>query len=165
MIISEILFCDDPDGWIQNKAYTYNDTVKFLQQYISPYLKHGQYRECTTPIGQVGVCMDLLYGGLLWFSIDANGGDIVYIADGDWERRLERTSRKKFQFQFAKKSGVNNVINSVSYIEPYIYSWNGKREHLKTGGTWACKKECTNCGYCTKLIQLNSWKILSDYPW
>jgi len=35
----------------------------------------------------------------------------------------------------------------------------------KNGNTWACKKDCTNCGYCTKWIQLNGWKIPKDYPW
>ncbi len=56
-------------------------------------------------------------------------------------------------------------MNSVSYIEPYILNWNGMVEHLKTDAIWACKKGCTNCGYCTKLIQLNGWKIPKDYPW
>lgn len=56
-------------------------------------------------------------------------------------------------------------MNSASYIEPYILNWNGTVEHLKTGAIWACKKGCTNCGYCTKLIQLNGWKIPKDYSW
>lgn len=56
-------------------------------------------------------------------------------------------------------------MNSASYIEPYILNWNRTVEHLKTGAIWACKKGCTNCGYCTKLIQLNCWKIPKDYPW
>lgn len=73
--------------------------------------------------------------------------------------------RNKFQFQFTKKTGINSAINSSSFVEPYIYQWNGKMEHLKNGNTWACKKDCTNCGYCTKWIQLNGWKIPKDYPW
>ena len=48
--------------------------------------------------------------------------------DGDVTRRHPRNS---FQFQFTKKSGINSTVNSTSFVEPYIYSWNGTMEHLK----------------------------------
>lgn len=153
----------DIDGWVeQNKGYNYIETVAFLDQYLLPYIKYTDIKDCTTT--QVGVCIHILDGSLFWFSIDANGADIVYYADGD---RSHITPKNKFQFQFAKLSGIagENSYKSVSFIEPYTFGWDGKVEHLKEGNIWACKKGCTNCGYCTKIIQLNSWKIPDNYPW
>ena len=151
---------DTPEGWITTgKSYSYNEVVEFLETYILPYLKHSGYEECTKK--QIFVCVVLLSGGILRFSIDSNGGDVLYYIDGDI---TNVTPRNKFQFQFSKVGSVDGTINSQNYIEPYIYGWDGTREGL-TKGTWACVKNCSNCGYCTKLIQLNSWKIPSDYPW
>lgn len=150
----------DPDAWVTlNKTYNYNETVDFLHTYFFPYMKYVDYKNCSG--SQTGVCITLLDGSLFWFSIDANGGDLVYYVDGT----ITINPRNKFQFQFTKKTGINSAINSSSFVEPYIYQWNGKMEHLKNGNTWACKKDCTNCGYCTKWIQLNGWKIPKDYPW
>ena len=101
-------------------------------------------------------------GSYFSFSVTQDGGDIVYYVNG----KTEINPRNKFQYQFTKKKDIGtNDVNSASYIEPYIFRWNGSVNHLKNGNTWACKKGCTNCGYCTKLIQLNGWKIPKDYPW
>ena len=51
------------------------------------------------------------------------------------------------------------------FLDPYVFGWDGRRESLFTHGTWGCRKGCTNCAYCTKLIQLNGWEIPDDYPW
>ena len=161
----------DPDGWVvAKKNYSYKETVEFLNTYIYPYMKHLGYKECITTTTQVGVCTMLMDGGVLWFSIDSNGGDIVYwvspkYRDLSIDGKLKNKPRYKFQFQFAKVSGgPNNVTNSISYIEPYIYMWDGTKKGLESN-TWACVPNCTNCGSCTKRIQMNSWKIPSDYPW
>ncbi len=106
-------------------------------------------------------------GGVARFSIDVNGGDITYYNDKKYitNKTLPHITRHKFRFQMAKVSGLgNNVTNSVSYIEPYIYGWNGTKENLIEHAR-GCKPKCTDCGFCTKLIQTNSWKIPSNYPW
>lgn len=72
---------------------------------------------------------------------------------------------RQFSFQMVKKKTEDSKsYNSVEFIEPYVLDWSGNRETLKTG-TWWCYKGCDNCGYCTKLIQINGWKIPDDYPW
>ena len=82
-------------------------------------MKHLGYKECITTTPQVGVCTMLMDGGLLWFSIDINGGDIVYwVSPKYWDLsingKLKNEPRYKFQFQFAKVSGgPNNVTNSI----------------------------------------------------
>ena len=150
----------DPDGWLErNHNYSYPETVEFMNTYFLPYIK---YIKTDPSPSQNGIRVTLLDGSLFSFSVTQDGGDIVYYVNG----KTEINPRNKFQYQFTKKKDIGtNDVNSASYIEPYIFRWNGSVNHLKNGNTWACKKGCTNCGYCTKLIQLNGWKIPKDYPW
>ena len=166
----------DPDGWVEERAYSYDEQVEFLKQYIFPYMKNLGYKECT--IGQTGVCIYLMDGGAMWFSVDRNGGDIEYYVnqkDTDLIYQDRKTvvniPRKKFQFQLAKITGkylgdgkLDPTRTSTDFVTPYVFGWNGTEEGLKNG-YWACVKGCTNCGYCTKMIQLNGWKIPKNYPW
>ena len=153
----------DPDGWVeQSREYTYADMVDFMNTYFLPYMKYVKMERSTSNYNN-GVRVILLDGSMFTFAIDLNGGDIVYYVNG----KTEINPRNKFQYQFTKRVHWSSAdkMNSASYIEPYILNWNGTVDHLKTGAIWACKKGCTNCGYCTKLIQLNGWKIPKDYPW
>ena len=79
------------------------------------------------------------------------------------------TGVNKFFFRFMPKTpawGNINFINENQYgikntVEPYVYSWDGTIEHLYTDLTYSC----SNGGqYCTKIIQMNGWKIPKDYP-
>ena len=167
----------DPDGWVEEKAYSYNEQVDFLKQYIFPYMKNLGYKECT--MGQIGVCIYLMDGGAMWFSVDRNGGDIDYYVnkkDTDLKYQDRKTvvnlQRKVFSFQLAKATGkalgdgkIDSTRTSTDFITPYTFMWDGTEEGLTKNGTWACVKGCTNCGYCTKMIQLNGWKIPKNYPW
>ena len=167
----------DPDGWVEEKAYSYDEQVEFLKQYIFPYMKNLGYKECT--MGQIGVCIYLMDGGAMWFSVDRNGGDIEYYVnqkDTDLIYQDRKTvvnlPRKKFQFQLAKATGkalgdgkIDSTRTSTDFVTPYAFMWDGTEEGLTKNGTWACVKGCTNCGYCTKMIQLNGWKIPKNYPW
>ena len=166
----------DPDGWVEERAYSYDEQVEFLKQYIFPYMKNLGYKECT--IGQIGVCIYLMDGGAMWFSVDRNGGDIDYYVnkkDTDLKYQDRKTvvnlQRKVFSFQLAKATGkalgdgkIDSTRTSTDFITPYVFMWDGTEEGL-TKKTWACVKGCTNCGYCTKRIQLNGWKIPKNYPW
>lgn len=167
----------DPDGWVEERAYSYDEQVEFLKQYIFPYMKNLGYKECT--ISQIGVCIYLMDGGVMWFSVDRNGGDIEYYVnqkDTDLIYQDRKTvvnlPRKKFQFQLAKATGkalgdgkIDSTRTSTDFITPYTFMWDATDEGLTKNGTWACVKGCTNCGYCTKMIQLNGWKIPKNYPW
>ena len=151
----------DPDGWLErNHNYSYPETVEFMNTYFLPYMK---YIKTEPSSSQNGIRVILLDGSYFSFSVTQDGGDIVYYVNG----KTEINPRNKFQYQFTKRADLSGweKVNSSGYIEPYVFMWNGSVNHLKNGNTWACKKGCTNCGYCTKLIQLNGWKIPKDYPW
>ena len=156
----------DTVDWItSDKNYSYDEMVKWLEQYIFPYMKHYNVKQCNVETtGQIGVCVTIPDGSLYWFSIDQNGQDVAYYVNGNTD---DSGPRNKFQFNFSKRVKNDGSTNkqSMDFIDPYVFDWDGRRESLFTNGTWGCKKGCTNCGYCTKLIQLNGWEIPDDYPW
>lgn len=163
----------DPDGWLQVGAgSSYARDVQFMEQYIFPYMKHGRYKRCKKNDGQDGVCVELL-DGYMWFDVDANGGDIIYYPIQSYDKWSDATLSLPdtgFSFQFSKlrtnyNSRGTNIADSRSFIEPYIYNWDGRESSLRTAGTYGCKKGNSNSRYCTKILQLNGWKFPKDYPW
>ena len=61
---------------------------------------------------------------------------------------------------------LRNTLSSgmKTFFEPYTYSWDGTEEYLMNNNVYGCNENNLNRAYCTKLIQLNSWKIPKDYP-
>jgi competence protein ComGC len=163
----------DPDGWLQvGGTSTYARDVQFMEQYIYPYMKHGRHKRCRKNDGQDGVCVELL-NGYMWFDVDANGGDIIYYPIQSYDKWSDDTLSLPdtgFSFQFSKlrtnynASGINNA-DSRSFIEPYIYDWDGRESSLKTASKYGCRKGNKYARYCTKLLQVNGWKFPKDYPW
>ena len=167
----------DPEGWITpNKNYSYKENVEFLNTYFFPYMKTLGYENCSGPSGP-RVCINLMDGGIMAFRIDYNGGDITYFTNINKEKvfnyflycnttKITNRPRYGFSFQFAKfHNRTDNTILSQNYVEPYIHQWNGTREQLLKDSLFGCSKGWTTCAYCTKLIQMNDWKIPKDYPW
>lgn len=155
----------EPDGWIiRNKTYTYEENVEFLKTYISPYLKHYEYHDCGIQINQQQVCIKFNDGSLVRFKITRNGGDIMLYLDGNVNNS---TQKNFFAFQLGKYAESNvETISMPNYMTPYTLNWDGTREDLMTDSTYGCGLQTAlNHAYCTKLIELNSWKIPSDYPW
>lgn len=121
-------------------------------------------------------------------TVDWNNGPVIYFADGsaleaahetslnDWvfwpsahDRFKKAAKRGKDGFTFYySPSTVKYSSGWLSYyhngFEPYIFNWDGTKEDLY--------KKCGESTYstyygnlCTKIIQLNGWKIPDDYPW
>jgi prepilin-type N-terminal cleavage/methylation domain-containing protein len=157
----------DPETWITvNHTNTYAENYKVIQEFIAPYMKNLGYYRCEA--SKNVVCVILPDGGLMAFRIDANGGDIGYYVKANYYGNTSKLrSHVKFSFQFAKVSGLNNgVTNSKNYVEPYSFTWKGTREDLLNNANYGCNRNASSpYVLCTKLIQLNSWKIPDDYPW
>ena len=135
---------------------------EWLGKYLFPYIKYQDVSDCRveTALGdsnitQTALCFHMANGALIRTHIDANGGGLAYFVNG----KLEANPRNKFDFQYAKTN------KKSEFVEPYVFNWNGNEESLTSVGTWGCYKGCTNCSYCTKIIQLNNWEIPDDYPW
>ncbi len=158
----------DPSGWVvRNKNYSYSEMRKFMATYISPYYRHGTvWERPKNSTGQTPIATEMVFGGIMYIHIDKNGMDIVYKPFDSQYKTTPNSPRNKFQFQLSKYvSDKNKGINSQDFVEPYIFNWKGTNADLKNNATWGCRKGCTNCGYCTKMLQLNNWKIPKDYPW
>ena len=57
------------------------------------------------------------------------------------------------------------MYDDLNGIEPYTKNWDGTIENLYNNSALGCKQEVTNeRAYCTKIIQMNGWKIPKDYP-
>ena len=57
------------------------------------------------------------------------------------------------------------TLGAKGYVEPYTFKWDGTKEDLINDTMYGCNKNSKNYAYCTKLLQLNNWKITKDYPW
>ena len=55
-----------------------------------------------------------------------------------------------------------NLYTIKPTLEPYVYEWDGTKEQLYSNEGRGCASN--NHAYCTKLIQMNGWKIPNDYP-
>ena len=151
------------DDWIPSYHYlSFTEIREWLEKYLFPYIKYSDVSDCRGEgmVGdntfiQEGICFHMANGALIWIHINDDGGDLIYYVNG----KIQSNPRNAFQFQFAKTN------KKSEFVEPYVFNWNGNESSLKTDGTWGCYKGCTNCGYCTKIIQLNNWEIPDDYPW
>ena len=83
-----------------------------------------------------------------------------------------QTGINRFIFRFSPKHATGNNPNNPQFahtinptIEPYTTSWNGTMEGLTdTSNPYACIGTGADNVFCTKLIQMNGWKIPKDYP-
>ena len=95
-------------------------------------------------------------------SVNESLYEIVYYID---EKALKNVQLGKNAFHFRFNPLLKNQsidLNIMkSNFEPYNHNWDGKRESLFTNEPFGCTKSGS---YCTKLIQMNGWKIPKDYP-
>ena len=135
----------------QNKAY--------IEKYLAPYIKIDEI----TDSGYAGKAMvKLRNGSSFWFNFqhDVLDADLVLVAfflDGN---RENRSTRNMFVFSMSPDRP----------FKPFDLGWDGKtRKDLFTHGTWGCGTGIwdgrNNPLYCTKVLELNNWKIPDDYPW
>ena len=148
----------DVESWMpEKKNNSYQDNLNFMKTYILPYMKYDRYDNCT----EARVCVYLTYG-LFTFRVDPNGGDIDYYIN--FKREL--SPKNSFVFQFNKLNYSNRNLDSRPLVEPYTFQWNGDYNSLKGTNLYGCNEKASEAYvYCTKLLQMNDWKITDDYPW
>ena len=169
----------DVELWMgEPKDSTYEENVKFLKTYFMPYIKYNKYDNC---YGNM-VCVYMTSGGMFAFGYDKNGGDIVYFVDGKYNENasIKENTRNVFAFQFNKKNGyapegglagedtaIGQRENRKTTVEPYVMNWDGTYEDLinNTGRGCNLTRSAARSTFCTKLLQMNDWKITDDFPW
>lgn len=164
----------DVEYWMGTpRNNTYEENLEFANIYLLPYIKYNRYDNCF----ENAVCIYMTAGGMFAFRYDGNGGDILYFVNGKHNPNAGKNEfiRNCFAFQFNKKNGTDEDGNQITRdnikttVEPFVFGWNGRYESLMTDSRRGCNKNRTNSvkygTYCTKLIQMNDWKITKEYPW
>ena len=160
----------DVDGWtVRGRQYNKAELDKFVDTFFRPYLNINYTRELTpnprTCNGKCPRILVVLNNGIAFsMYIDDNGIDIFMHPNP--EKTDFMSTRDAFAFQLIKKDATN-VFSSVGSMEPYTAFWNdGKESTLWNDSRRGCNRQTSsNKQYCTKIIQLNGWKIPRNYPW
>ena len=88
--------------------------------------------------------------------------------DGVTDRDKTVCGRKYFTFYFNPAHAQTNPTlkyHKNKGLEPYAQSWDGTEDGLKNQSKVGCNKDASvEPAFCTKVIQLNNWKIPADYP-
>lgn len=150
----------DEDG---NSSYikTTNALVWF-NKYLAKYIKTTKVEELEDN-KEGKILVQFLNGSIMLMDSNSwlfypNGNDFKGEVD-----KIKDSGKKYFTFLFVPKTTF--PYHKDKLLEPYMYSWDGTREMLLKDNSIGCKEEVLNeRAYCTKLIQMNNWKIPKDYP-
>lgn len=152
----------DKENWIIE-----NNTT-FYEHYLKKYLKTIGKKELDTsnlmlyfPDGSACI-VNIYHGG------DNNrGGHLVFCPKSlDCEDGMDKDlyGRKQFLFgYFPNTEGESFIMHSKKGVEPYAVYWSGKNKQILYND--GCNAEKSSGSYCTKIIQLNNWRIPKDYPY
>ena len=143
---------------------TYENALNWYNKYLAKYIK-------TTKVEKTFLDNEKLYlyfadGSIL--SITPWVSDMFFYINGKALTKPQNgLNAFSFQFYPVLKS-YENYPEKWTYLvgkgfEPYAWSWDGTKEGLYYDGLYACAKT-KSPHYCTKIIQLNGWKIPDDYP-
>ncbi len=112
------------------------------------------------------------------FYVYLNDGGILQVYNSLYDiifhtnpKYIDNMGVYSFKFRFSPIVSTNRDPNDVRIrgtigptFEPYSYAWDGTIVGLTdTSNSYACGVGTKN-SYCTKLIQMNGWKIPKDYP-
>lgn len=146
------------------KKPTYEENLGYMQKYIIPYIKTLSVEKCKTKSSSV--CITLTNGSM--FSFDSD--DLTFYPNKKLESEPKEQYLGKNCFEFILAPNDIHYTNANSKgIEPYVGSWNGNYNVLFSHSVYACTSGKNVCSsntnrYCTKIIQMNGWKIPKEYP-
>lgn len=169
--LSEVEY-GDPSNWTLNCAdqsnCTIDETSEWFMKYIGKNLQSKNLILGTTP------------EGVPCYYVYFNDGIIIRGATTYYKDFLVFLNKQAinnyteginvFRFRIAPEAQSELEANWNTYhlgkgFEPYAWAWDGTVEGAIHGERYGfgCAAEETGY-YCTKLIQINGWKIPEDYP-
>lgn len=161
-------FLTDEEGNIDK---TQSANMAWYKKYLAPYLKVTDVRVNDVE-GNVMVyfpdgSLVLIEGNSWHFWPEAKNFQQYSINEttGKSKNNYKPSGIKYFTFMFWPSSKVNKYSGKHGMEAYASSSWDGRRESLFTDNGIGCKEVVTNeRAYCTRLIQMNGWKIPKDYP-
>ena len=160
----------EPENWVKDcgsynsPTCTTDETIEWFKQYIG---KHLQYTKIEKSEDDNEFYIYFADGSI--FRITNYISDMLFY-ENEKAKNNKRVGLNSFAFRFNPVVLPHQNANTLKYaikptIEPYTVYWNGTREDLfvSTGVSgFGCSSNGGN--FCTKLIQMNGWKIPKDYP-
>lgn len=164
-------YVTDEDG---NPDYSKPIATAWFNKYLKPYFRSVKVEETAKNVsGYIklyfsdGSMAIFSANSVIFYPESKNYKEMEYAVNPDLMRNDPEYSGTQY-FTFFFSPWDNNARNQYHYqrgIEPYAWNWNGTKEMLLNDNGIGCKADITNeRAYCTKLIQLNGWKIPKDYP-
>lgn len=140
---------------------TYIEYKEWLNKYILPYIKHLKVDNCHGPFA----CIYFTNGSMLIFGYD----NVIFYPIATTNIPTAVMGKDKFAFGFAPNSPHNPLAKNKG-IEPYLGSlYNNDLTTLYNSDDYGCNSTTSiqknNLNrYCTRIIQMNGWKIPNNYP-
>ncbi len=134
-------------------ALTLRKSEEWYKKYLAKYLKplKVEYNE----LHNVNV-VDIYFADGSLLSISAYGWNFCPVA-ANWSKESKLAGREYFPFMFRVEEGA---------VMPYEYGGQEYEtvEEFLNDSYFGCRADTSNPAHCTKLIQMNGWKIPKDYP-
>ena len=158
----------DKDISAQPSQWTYDELEAWFNKYLGPYLKHSKVeKHVLNYTNQEGGDVSdermlvYLFDGSILSLQTINTYDAGLFVSNNIENPV--TGKDEFAFRFSSNNGANLFFEPYSPSPSYFDGFDGSIESAKNAQRYGCYQETRML--CTKLIQLNGWKIPEDYPY
>ncbi|MBQ8169023.1 type II secretion system protein [bacterium] len=154
----------DSDISKASSIWTYDELETWFNKYLAPHIKYLKidkhtfsYENSNGDTTNDERLLVYLSDGSILLLQSINPYDCGIIVSGNVNNAVD--GKDLFAFKFESNNGAN--LSFVPYA-PELY-FDGSIESAKNAQRYGCYKETRML--CTKLIQLNGWKIPDDYPY
>ena len=152
---------------VGSENLSYESALAWFNKYLASYLKYSNVEEDS----EGNLVLYFSDGSLVKFA-QTMRDMIFYVNPGKCYKNGEDNCKlgiDKFQFRFSPVLLPDDYVPNHKYsvnpgLEPYLCAWDGTREDLLSDPLYGCNSTSSYAIYCTKLIQMNNWKIPEDYP-
>ena len=149
------------------------NVLEWFNKYFVPYVQTARVEKLEKDRdGKLAVYFNdgslVLIGGSSWFFYPESNDFRTFDYDDNYTDIDKSDCGIKF-FTFYFNPATNNddsyKFHKNKGVEPYMGFWDGTLDDLKNNSRTGCRENVTSeRAFCTKLIQLNNWKIPDDYP-
>lgn len=139
------------------------NALVWFNKYLAKYIKTTKIEELEN--NEEGkILVQFLNGSIMLMD---RSSWLFYPNGNDFKGKVDKrkdSGKKYFTFFFVPSTTAPHHIGKS--LEPYMGDgWDGTREMLIEDSSVGCNEEASNeRAFCTKLIQMNNWKIPKDYP-
>ena len=146
--------------WTLSHFAPYQKQLEWYNKYLSKYIKINKIENIISKNNANVLTIYFADGSILY----TNWGDMNDFSFFINKKAMKNGKVGKDIFFFRLKPKSNSIYHKNKYFEPFAETWDGNINHLyqNAPNNYGCADQYGN--FCTKIIQLNGWKIPKDYP-